>query len=81
MRAVCTPTATQSLAVVTQVGIVGRTGSGKSSTIMALTRLYPAIASATDQETVAAPVSIDGVDISRLSLGTLRGGATQLPPS
>jgi ABC-type multidrug transport system fused ATPase/permease subunit len=47
-----------------KIGIVGRTGSGKSSTIMALTRLY--------QHGPAGMITIDGVDITSLPIAILR---------
>lgn len=47
-----------------KVGIVGRTGSGKSSTIMALMRLYAHGPGGT--------IRIGGADISKLPLSTLR---------
>lgn len=47
----------------TKVGVVGRTGSGKSSLMMLLMRLY---------EIEKGIISVDGVDISQLSLHALR---------
>jgi ABC-type multidrug transport system fused ATPase/permease subunit len=49
-----------------KVGIVGRTGSGKSSLIMALTRLY-------NMEGDGA-IKLDGVDARAVSLASLRNG-------
>lgn len=48
-----------------RIGICGRTGSGKSSTIMALFR-------AMDQSLVSGKILLDGVDISTVPLATLR---------
>ena len=53
-----------SAAAGSKIGIVGRTGSGKSSTIMALTQLY--------KHGPAGMITIDGVDISSLPIATLR---------
>ena len=50
-----------------KIGICGRTGSGKSSTIMALFR-------AMDQSLMGGKISLDGVDISDYSLGTSERG-------
>ncbi|KAJ7737650.1 P-loop containing nucleoside triphosphate hydrolase protein [Mycena olivaceomarginata] len=48
-----------------KIGICGRTGSGKSSTVLALFR-------GIDQHFVTGKISVDGVDISTLSLKHLR---------
>ena len=54
-----------------RVGVVGRTGSGKSSLIVALFRL---------RELEAGHVFIDGEDISQLGLDSLRGGRMCIIP-
>ena len=53
-----------------KVGIVGRTGAGKSSLTLALFRII---------EPVTGSISIDGVDVSKLGLHTLRSRLTIIP--
>ena len=56
--------------VVLQVGIVGRTGAGKSSLTLSLFRLI---------EPAGGKIIIDGEDITKLGLHDLRGKLTILP--
>jgi ATP-binding cassette subfamily C (CFTR/MRP) protein 1 len=54
----------------TRVGIVGRTGSGKSTLILSLLRLI---------EPTAGHIEIDGVDLNSLQLGALRNSIAVVP--
>ena len=53
-----------------KVGIVGRTGAGKSTISMALTRIV---------ELAGGKIEIDGVDISQIDISDLRGQITMIP--
>jgi ABC-type multidrug transport system fused ATPase/permease subunit len=53
-----------------KVGVVGRTGAGKSSLIIALYRLV---------EASAGSIHIDGINVARLSLGALRRRIAIIP--
>ncbi|XP_054161203.1 multidrug resistance-associated protein 1-like isoform X2 [Oppia nitens] len=53
-----------------KIGIVGRTGSGKSSLSLGLFRII---------ESVVGKIVIDGIDISELALHDLRSGLTIIP--
>lgn len=53
-----------------KVGIVGRTGAGKSTISMALTRIV---------EVMGGKIEIDGVDISKIGIARLRNEITMIP--
>ena len=53
-----------------KVGVVGRTGAGKSTVSIALTRIV---------ELVGGVIEIDDIDISKLDLAVLRNRITMIP--
>ena len=53
-----------------KVGIVGRTGAGKSTISMAIMRIV---------ELAGGKIEIDGVDISKIDLTVLRSQITMIP--
>jgi ATP-binding cassette subfamily C (CFTR/MRP) protein 1 len=53
-----------------KIGIIGRTGAGKSSLVLALLRLF---------ELKAGNIFIDGTDITRVKLDVLRKSLAILP--
>ena len=61
-----------------KIGIVGRTGSGKSSLLLALMRLVEPELSG-GKESYRAPIEIDGVDCLRIGLDELREKIAIIP--
>ncbi|CAF3763598.1 unnamed protein product [Rotaria sp. Silwood1] len=55
-----------------KIGIIGRTGAGKSSIFQALFRL-------TDKSTTDGKILIDGVDVNKISLNALRSNINIIP--
>ena len=53
-----------------KIGVVGRTGAGKSTICMALTRIV---------ELTGGSIEIDGIDISKIPLSELRDQITMIP--
>ena len=53
-----------------KVGVVGRTGAGKSTISIALTRIV---------ELMGGKIEIDGVDIAKLDIADLRNQITMIP--
>jgi ABC-type multidrug transport system fused ATPase/permease subunit len=63
-----------------RIGVVGRTGSGKSSMLLVLMRIVEPLISE-DGEKYEAPLSIDGVDVMRIGLYDLRSKLGIIPQS
>ena len=53
-----------------KIGVVGRTGAGKSTVSIALTRIV---------ELAGGMIEIDDIDISKLDLAVLRNRITMIP--
>lgn len=53
-----------------RIGVVGRTGAGKSTICLCLSRIL---------EATAGSISVDGIDISKLNLVDLRSRITVIP--
>lgn len=63
-----------------RIGVVGRTGSGKSSMLLVLMRIVEPLIS-DGGEKYEAPLSIDGVDVMRIGLYDLRSKLGIIPQS
>lgn len=64
-----------------RVGVVGRTGSGKSSMLLILMRLVEPFITDDDLKKYKAPLIIDGVDVMRIGLLDLRSKVGIIPQS
>mmetsp|Transcript_36598 Transcript_36598/g.88346 ORF Transcript_36598/g.88346 Transcript_36598/m.88346 type:complete len:620 (-) Transcript_36598:151-2010(-) len=62
-----------------RIGVVGRTGSGKSSLLLSLLRLVEPTLQLDEDENYLPPISIDGVDILRIGLRELRSKVGIIP--
>jgi ABC-type multidrug transport system fused ATPase/permease subunit len=62
-----------------RVGVVGRTGSGKSSLLLSLLRLVEPALEKDAIEKYEAPIEIDGIDVLRIGLRDLRSRVGIIP--
>lgn len=62
-----------------RVGVVGRTGSGKSSLLLTLLRLVEPSLDGESLDDYVAPITIDGVDVLRIGLKDLRSRMGIIP--
>jgi ABC-type multidrug transport system fused ATPase/permease subunit len=62
-----------------RVGVVGRTGSGKSSLLLTLLRLVEPTLDVDKMEDYVAPITIDGVDVLRIGVQALRSRICVIP--
>lgn len=63
-----------------RIGVVGRTGSGKSSLLLALLRIVePDIPDDWDSTSYESPISIDGIDVLRIGIRDLRSKIGIIP--
>jgi len=53
-----------------KIGIVGRTGAGKSTIALTLSRII---------ELESGSITVDGIDISKIDLHSLRSKVTMIP--
>ena len=65
-----------------RIGVVGRTGSGKSSLLLVLMRIVePSLSESVQETTYDAPLTIDEVDVMRIGLRDLRTKLGIIPQS
>lgn len=62
-----------------RIGVVGRTGAGKSSVLLALLRLVEPEMGDDGDGSGEGPITIDGIDISRIGLHELRSKVSIVP--
>jgi ATP-binding cassette, subfamily C (CFTR/MRP), member 1 len=63
-----------------RIGVVGRTGSGKSSLLLALLRIVePALPDDLDSGSYESPIAIDGIDVLRIGIRDLRSKIGIIP--
>jgi ABC-type multidrug transport system fused ATPase/permease subunit len=62
-----------------RIGVVGRTGSGKSSLLLSLLRLVEPALEKDVIENYEAPIEIDGIDVLRIGLRDLRSRVGIIP--
>ena len=62
-----------------RIGVVGRTGSGKSSLLLTLLRLVEPSLGSIDEQHYEAPIKVDGVDVLRIGLRDLRSRLGIIP--
>ena len=62
-----------------RIGVVGRTGSGKSSFLLTLLRLVEPALSEVDEKEYQSPIVVDGVDVLRIGLRDLRSRLGIIP--
>jgi ABC-type multidrug transport system fused ATPase/permease subunit len=62
-----------------RIGVVGRTGSGKSSLLLTLLRLVEPTLDIEDMKDYVAPITIDGIDVLRVGLKDLRSRMGIIP--
>lgn len=62
-----------------RIGVVGRTGSGKSSLLLTLLRLVEPNLGKIDEKDYQSPITVDGIDVLRVGLRDLRSRLGIIP--